>query len=68
MPYTNEQAHNRIIIPLQLDHFCSFLPLFSQGDYQCEYYYREALRINPNYTMAWSNLGLVLLNTSKKMM
>ncbi len=38
-----------------------------QGVRKCELFYREALRIRPNYTAAWTNLGLVLLNTGRYM-
>ena len=29
----------------------------------CERSYREAIRLRPHYAAAWTNLGLVLLNT-----
>ena len=36
---------------------------FLQGDRRCELSYREAIRLRPQYSSAWANLGLVLINT-----
>ena len=36
---------------------------FLKGKRRCEQYYREAIKLRPNYTLAWTNLGLVLFNT-----
>ena len=44
-----------------LSYYRDVIPL--QGMRKCEVFYREALRLRPNYTAAWTNLGLVLLNT-----
>jgi hypothetical protein len=34
-----------------------------QGLRKCEQFYRQAIQLRPHYTAAWTNLGLVLLNT-----
>ncbi len=36
---------------------------YMQGQRKCELFYQEALRLRPNYTAAWTNLGLVMINT-----
>ncbi|XP_064394194.1 protein O-mannosyl-transferase Tmtc2-like isoform X2 [Halichondria panicea] len=35
------------------------------GQRRCELFYHEALRLRPNYTAAWTNLGLVMINTDR---
>jgi hypothetical protein len=39
--------------------------LAQQGDRRCEMFYRNAIRLKPNYASAWTNLGLVLVNTGR---
>lgn len=39
------------------------LRLLHQGNRTCEAFYRMAVQLRPQYTAAWTNLGLVLLNT-----
>ena len=38
-----------------------------QGNLRCELFYRQAIQLRPNYTAAWTNLGLVLLNTGENL-
>ena len=36
-----------------------------QGDRRCEKFYRNAIKLRPQYSSAWANLGLVLINTGR---
>jgi hypothetical protein len=39
--------------------------LANKGLRKCEQFYRQAIQLRPHYTAAWTNLGLVLLNTER---
>ncbi|XP_019854061.1 PREDICTED: transmembrane and TPR repeat-containing protein 4-like isoform X2 [Amphimedon queenslandica] len=46
-------------------HFAMGNVLAQQGNRSCEKYYRQALELKPDYILALTNLGLVLLNTGR---
>ncbi|XP_065178329.1 protein O-mannosyl-transferase TMTC4-like [Sycon ciliatum] len=46
-------------------HFSIGNDLAQQGQRACELHFREAIRLRPNYTSAWTNLGLVILNMDR---
>ena len=59
--HTHMHAHTHIHMLILTD-----AHTHTQGNRRCELFYRQALQLRPNYTAAWTNLGLVLLNTGKK--
>jgi tetratricopeptide (TPR) repeat protein len=46
-------------------HFSMGNELAQKGNRSCEEFYKEALRLKPDYTLALVNLGLVYLNTGR---